>query len=334
MTTVVIPAHNESRVIGRLLDQLVPIAPAGDLNVLVVANGCTDDTAEVAAAFGSEVQVISIPVASKYAALITAARAVTDFPLIYVDADVELQATDVAALTEALREPGIHAAAPERVLDLAGRPWAVRWYYDIWTRLPEAQAGLWGRGVIAVDECGQQRVAGLPPLLGDDLAASLLFEPHERAIVTGAKVIVHPSRTFADLLRRRIRTTTGIAQLEQTECAPASTARTQVHHLTGIVRREPRMAPRVAFFLAVAVLAKLKARRAIARGDFTTWLRDESSRLNPAAASPATGSAVTGSTATATAAPASPMRGGMITAGPAVGRTTADRTTADRSADH
>jgi hypothetical protein len=324
MTTVVIPAHNEGRVIGRLLDQLVPITPPGDLNVLVVANGCTDDTAEVAAAFGAGVQVISIPVASKYAALTTAARAVTDFPLIYVDADVELRTEDVVALAAALRQPGVHAAAPERVLDLDGRPRAVRWYYDIWTRLPEAQSGLWGRGVIAVDECGQQRVAGLPPLLGDDLAASLLFEPHERAIVGSARVIVHPSRTFADLLRRRIRATTGVAQLEQTECAPASTARTQVHHLTAIIRREPRMAPRVAFFLAVAVVARLRARRAVARRDFTTWLRDESSRLSPA----------TGSPATDTATPVSPLRDDVIAAGPAGRRVTADRVPTGRGADH
>jgi hypothetical protein len=38
------------------------------------------------------------------------------------------------------------------------------------------------------------------------------------------------------------------------------------------------MAPRVALFLAVAVLARLKARRAVRQGDYSTWLRDESSR--------------------------------------------------------
>jgi hypothetical protein len=48
--------------------------------------------------------------------------------------------------------------------------------------------------------------------------------------------------------------------------------------LTAIIRREPRMAPRVAFFLSMAILARLKARRAVARGDYSTWLRDESSR--------------------------------------------------------
>jgi Glycosyl transferase family 2 len=278
VTTIVIPAHNEGPVIGRLLGQLIPEAPSGDFDIIVVANGCTDDTADVAASFGPSVRVLSIPVASKYEALVAADRATSDFPVVYVDADVELRAEDVRALAAALRQPGVLAAGPERVLDLAGRPWLVRWYYDIWTRLPEVRSGLWGRGVIAVDETGQQRVASLPPLLGDDLAASLLFAPHERRIVPGAQVVVHTPRTLADLLRRRIRAATGLAQMEQAEQAPESTARTRMSDLNAIVRREPRMAPRVAFFLVMAVLARLRARRAVAKGDYSTWLRDESSR--------------------------------------------------------
>jgi glycosyltransferase involved in cell wall biosynthesis len=285
MTTVVVPAHNESQVIGRLLGQLVTAAPPGELNVIVVANGCTDDTAEVAASFGPSVRVLSIPVASKHEALVAADRATRDFPRIYVDADVELRTEDVRALVAALREPGVLAAAPERVLALAGRPWPVRWFYDVWTRLPEVRQGLWGRGVIAVDESGQERISRLPPLLGDDLAASLIFAPHERSIVPNARVIVHTPRTFADLLRRRIRAVTGTAQIERAQEAPASTARTQISDLTTIIHTEPRMAPRVAFFLSIALLARLRAHRAVASGDYSTWLRDESSRRDSATSS-------------------------------------------------
>jgi hypothetical protein len=280
MTTVVIPAHNEGRVIGRLLSQIVPAARTGEFDVLVVANGCTDDTVEVAASFGSAVRVISIPVASKYAALAAANRDSQDFPRIYVDADVEVRPQDVRALVAALRQPGVLAVAPERVVALAGRPWPVRWYYDVWSRLPEAGRGLWGRGVIAVGEPGQQRLSGLPQLLGDDLAASLLFAAHERMIVPGTRVIAHAPRTLADLLRRRVRAATVIAQLDRAEGAPRSTARTRMSDLTSIIASEPRMAARVGLFLALAVVARARARRVVARGDFTTWLRDESSRTD------------------------------------------------------
>ncbi len=273
-----IPAHNESQVIGRLLGQLSPAASAGELNVLVVANGCTDDTADVAASYGPGVQVLSVPVASKHAALSAAYHVAADFPRIYVDADVELRAGDVRALAAALRRPGVFAAAPERTLATTGSSWPVRWYYDVWARLPEVRTGLWGRGVIAVDEHGQERLAALPPLLGDDLAASLSFAPGERAIVTEAQVVLHIPRTVTDLLRRRIRTATVVAQIERTGPAPESTARTSLSDLAAIIRGEPRMTPRVALFLFMAVIARLKARRAVARGDYSTWLRDESSR--------------------------------------------------------
>jgi hypothetical protein len=187
-------------------------------------------------------------------------------------------AQDILELVAALRRPGVLAAGPERVLELAGRPLAVRWFYDVWMRLPEARCGIWGRGVVAVGEEGQRRIAALPPLIGDDLAASLLFAPHERQIVATARSIVHTPRTYEDLLRCRVRNATGVAQMERTSDAPPSTARTRPADLVAIVRREPRMAPRVAVFLAIAVAARLRSRAEVARGDYTTWHRDESSR--------------------------------------------------------
>lgn len=294
MTTVVIPAHNEGRVIGRLLGQLVPAtppgeppaAPRGELNVIVVANGCTDDTAEVAASFGPRVRVLSIPEPSKHKALVAGDRAAADLPRIYVDADVELRAQDVQALAAALRQPGVLAAAPELELGLDGAPWPVRWYYDVWARLPEVRRGLFGRGVIAVDRAGQERIASLPPLVADDLAASLLFAPHERSVVPGTRSVVHVPRTVADLLRRRVRVAAGVAQIERAEQAPGATARTRITDLLAIARSGPRMAPRVALFLSVAVIVRLRARRVVARGDYSTWQRDESSRGIPASGAP------------------------------------------------
>ncbi len=278
MTTSVIPAHNEGMVIGRLLSQLAPAGSASDLDIIVVANGCTDNTAEVAASYGPGVRLLSIPVACKHAALVAGDAAAAGYPRVYADADIELRAEDVRELEAALRQPGILAAAPSLVLDMAGAHWAVRWFYEVWRRLPVVRGGLFGRGVIAIAEAGHERLADLPPLLADDLAASLSFEPHERVIVPGARVVFHTSRTFGDLLRRRVRVATGVAQIERTEQAPASTARTRMSDLAAIVRGDLRMAPRVALFLLVTVIARARAARAVARGDYTTWLRDESSR--------------------------------------------------------
>src|SRR5439155_20647915 len=129
--------------------------------------------------------------------------------------DVEVGAADLRALAAAVSEPGVYAAAPERVCALDGRPWTVRWYYEFWQRLPGPRAGLFGRGVVAVSEEGHKRLAGLPPALRDDLAASVAFEADERRVVPEARVVVHTPRTARDLIRRRARSITGTVQLEQ-----------------------------------------------------------------------------------------------------------------------
>jgi glycosyltransferase involved in cell wall biosynthesis len=278
VATVIVPARNEARVIGRLLRQLAADARPGELDVIVVANGCTDDTAKVAAACGPMIRVLSIPVPSKREALLAGDRAARDFPRVYVDADVELGTSDIRALDQALRGPGILAAGPRRVLVLDGRPWPVRWYYDVWTRLPEVRGGLFGRGVIGMNAAGHARVSGLPALLADDLAWSLMFNPDERVIVDDARAVVHPPRTLGDLLRRRVRAATGVSQVERAAGAPPSTARTRPSDLLSIVRGEPAMAPRVILFMAVAVFARWRGGRASRQRDYSTWLRDESSR--------------------------------------------------------
>ena len=90
MPSVIIPAHNEEAVIGRCLGSLLAGAPAGALEVIVVANGCSDRTATVASSFGPDVRVIELAEASKHAALNAGDSVATRFPRAFVDADIEV----------------------------------------------------------------------------------------------------------------------------------------------------------------------------------------------------------------------------------------------------
>ncbi len=277
MVSIVIPAHNEARVIGRLLDGLLDAADPDEFDIVVVPNGCTDETAQVAASYGPSVRVVESPEASKAAALKLGDEAARGFPRLYVDADVELRTEDVRALAAALDRPDVAAAAPSRRLDMTGRAWPVRSYYRVWTRLPEVQRGLFGRGVVGVTAAGHARLAALPHVIADDLASSLAFDAEERTVVDSAVVVVHPPRTLGDLLRRRERAAAGVEQLEEANLSqPGGSARTSPSDLLAMVRSEPRLAPHMAVFLSVTVLAR--ARRARRKGDYSTWQRDESSR--------------------------------------------------------
>ncbi|MBW8737920.1 MAG: glycosyltransferase family 2 protein [Streptomyces turgidiscabies] len=279
MTSIVIPAHNEGQVIGRLLDSLLAGPAEDETDIVVVCNGCTDDTAQVAAARGPRVRVVDIPTPSKHAALRAGDDHARGFPRVYVDADVVITGADVRALTQPLGDDAsdILATAPERQIPLAGCAWRVRAYYRVWQQLPAVRAGLFGRGVIAVSKAGHARIAALPPLMADDLAASLAFTPEERLVVGAASVVVHPPRTWRDLMKRRVRAAVSTAQVEQHRAPEEASARTSTADLKALIRRDPKL---LIVFVAAAVAARRRAGKAIRAQDFGTWLRDESSRQN------------------------------------------------------
>lgn len=148
-------------------------------------------------------------------------------------------------------------------------------------------------------EPGHARLAALPPLMADDLAASLAFAPQERRVVEAARVVVHPPRTWADLIRRRVRAATSSAELERFQASAASktpgasersgsragaqvrtapSARTGSGDLRALLRAQPSLLPGVVVFVVAALAARRGSRKAIRSGDFSTWLRDESSR--------------------------------------------------------
>ena len=274
---VVIPAHNEERVIARTLSRLAVGVSRDDLDVVVVCNGCTDRTAEVARTVAPWARVLEVPKPSKAEAVRVGNAAGTVFPRVHLDADVAISGADVVNLVQLLQEPEILAAAPQRVLlrDRSAR--LVRWFYDVWEQLPQVRSGLFGRGVVALSEEGQRRVDALPELMGDDLAMSEVFEPGERRVAWTAFAEVRAPGTFGDLMRRRVRVATGNTQGSQAGVRRPESS-TTLGTLARLSIRQPALAPRVPLFLFVGVAARLQSRRVVRAGDFTTWLRDESSR--------------------------------------------------------
>ncbi|HEY8790473.1 MAG TPA: glycosyltransferase family 2 protein [Actinopolymorphaceae bacterium] len=270
--SVIIPAHNEARSIGRLLDQLTA-GVESRFEILVMCNGCTDHTAGVARQY--PVTVVELPEPSKRAAMDRGDQLASCYPRVFLDADVEISGDHLRRLVAAVSSGPILASGPTRVLPRSGVSFPVRWYYDVWEALPQTKSGLFGRGVIALSEAGNMRVRTLTLSMSDDLVIGEAFAPDERTIVTDAVVTVHPPKTLADLLKRRVRVHTGNAEAASTR---SDESRTSWRRLSALVRSDVSLAPKLPIFVGVAALARLRAQRAIRSGDFTTWQRDESSR--------------------------------------------------------
>lgn len=275
IASVVVPAHNEASGLSENLTALLDGIPHGAVEVVVVCNGCTDDTAAVARKVPG-VRVLEIAEASKVRAVEVGNASATTYPRLHLDADVRLTGADLLRLVDALDEDGVLAVAPGRSIPTEHSSWPVRAYYRVWQSLPVVRAGLFGRGAFCLTAEGQARVAAAgTSLMNDDLVASELFTPAERRVVTHATVIVRPPRTVKDLVRRRIRVATGNAQADAHGARHGSTS---LSDLLMLGLRQPAIGIRVPVFLTVTLVARTLARRAVRTGDYTTWLRDESSR--------------------------------------------------------
>ena len=277
VASVVIPAHDEAASIGRTLRALRTGLDGHELDVVVVCNGCSDDTAEVARRADPRARVVEIAQPSKNEAVRVGNAATDVFPRVHLDADIELEGSAVLALLAPLDDAGVLATAPLRSVPRAGCSRWVRWYYDVWEALPQVESGLFGRGVVVLSREAQARVAAQAEMMNDDLGMSDAFSAAERRVVTGAVAVVRPPRTVQDLVRRRIRVATGNAQAARLGVRRQA-SRTRVRTLVALAVTRPGLALRVPVFLGVYVVAALGARRAVRAGDFQTWQRDESSR--------------------------------------------------------
>lgn len=279
MTSVVIAAHNEESVIGRCLADLSAQRGADDLDITVVANGCVDGTAGIARSHG--VRVIETEVPGKARALNLADDVAVGYPRIYLDADIRLAPSMVSNLTAALAaHPQACAAVPDRRMEDAGRPVAVRWYTTISARLPAFRDGLFGRGVIALSEAGRSRFDAFPELIADDLFLDSVYRPDEKLLVATEVVTIETPHTTRDLLRRLVRVRRGNAELRSADVdslSPVTVRRSsRSAWLTDVVLPHPRLAPAGVVYAALTLTAAVLARWG--RSSAPGWGRDESTR--------------------------------------------------------
>ncbi|WP_226624010.1 glycosyltransferase [Alloyangia pacifica] len=218
--SVILPACNESALIGACLKAVLASDWPGETpapEVIVVANGCADDTAARARNFVDDfasrdwsLRVIERAEGGKLAALNAGDAAARSGIRIYLDADVTVSKALLQQLHAALSRPGARYASGR--LRITAHGWAARAYARSWRQVPFMSDGVPGCGVFAVNAEGRARWQEFPDIISDDTFVRLSFAPEERSAVPA-----HYEWPIAEglpaLVRVRRRQDAGVAQV-------------------------------------------------------------------------------------------------------------------------
>ncbi|GAA3593911.1 hypothetical protein GCM10022223_06110 [Kineosporia mesophila] len=272
MPSIIIPAHQEAESIGGLLTGLEPLA--GEIDVVVVCNGCTDNTAEIAGRVAPWARILEIPVGSKPAALNLGDAGTTAFPRLYLDADVVIAAVSVQRLFEALDAvPGLVAVAATPLYDASSSSLTVRSYQRFWEKLPANRRGLAGTNAMAVTRSGRERFGTWPDLIGDDYFLDGLFSDSEKTRVTDAVISRPVSRGFLGCISRKSRVHQGNRDVQTEGLRPAH-AGGGVGGVLTVLRNSPAAITDLPAYVLVTVSSRVLSWWRRRRGTSDVWFRD------------------------------------------------------------
>jgi len=220
---VIVPCRNEAAVLARKLRNLAACDwPPGRQRIVVVDDGSTDGSAELAASLGAELfgapdsratlQVLpNTDAPGKTGAIRSALRELRDVELLVLtDADVVLRAPSLAALAAALRERpalGLACGRQEFVRDLhadgscrgldGGEPAPAAEPYDLWTARVRAWESRRGRLFSVHGQLlawpARLQLSPTQGIAADDL--DLMFQVRDR----GLRVELLPEATFLEV---------------------------------------------------------------------------------------------------------------------------------------
>ena len=218
MLTIIIPAYNEASVITECLDSLLAQTYSGTLEVIVAANGCSDETAAIARVYeeqfeskGYSLLVIEITRGNKNDAINHADSMASFGSRLYLDADVVCDVDLIGQLVDELSiTRPVYVSGTLKIQE--GPSYSSRCYGSIWKATPYIRDTIPGCGCYAVNAMGRGLWSQFPKIHSDDKFVRLLFSRQQRRQVKANYYWPLPQGFFT-LINIRTRWTRGNRQL-------------------------------------------------------------------------------------------------------------------------
>jgi biofilm PGA synthesis N-glycosyltransferase PgaC len=193
--SIIVAARNEASRLPARLDNLLSLAYAGPVQVVVVSDGSTDGTADVMQRYRDRVDFTHIPASGKAAALNAGVRRALHPILVFADARQTFAANAVAELVAHFIDPAVGGVTGELVLDcetVGGQATPSRvaegvglyWRYEKWVRRNESLVHSTLGATGAIYALRRRLWTPLPPgTILDDVLAPM------RAVLQGHRVV-------------------------------------------------------------------------------------------------------------------------------------------------
>ncbi|NNE52955.1 MAG: glycosyltransferase family 2 protein [Sulfitobacter sp.] len=218
--SILIPAHNEADYLPTCLDAVFASQDViGPVEVIIIANGCTDNTVEIAQDYarvadwkGWTLKVLEMFDGNKLEAWNAGEARATGNALVYLDADVIVSRSLINNLEKAVETIAPRYASGQPKVTVDG-DWVTRHYTRFWKTTPFMTNGVPGFGVFAMNRKGRARWGDWPDIISDDTFARLHFRPHER-IPVPATYDWPMIEGFRRLVQVRRRQDAGVAEIQ------------------------------------------------------------------------------------------------------------------------
>ncbi len=279
--SIIIPAFNEGTVIERCLKNLLSGLDGSRCEVIVVANGCKDDTVERAARFDG-VKVVDLKPASKVAALNTGDEIALGDIRAYIDADILFNGLALMQVLDYMKKHSyIKVAAPAINFDLSNSSISVKAFYKIWQSLPYLKdQGLVGSGVYILSKDGRKSFSLFPNIISDDGYIRAIFSKSERVAVRTCCFTVFPPHNLSSLIKIKTRVRLGNMELREKVSGLKVGGENNLSSILQLLLSRPWLVLPCIVYFYVQYLTKYKARIRFRERHFNKWDRDNSSRIS------------------------------------------------------